>query len=70
MSRAAWNNVILSVRWERILSVDERSHVRWTAQNALHFIVAKIVINAHVYWANGVVDQTLNKSMNIARILS
>ena len=35
MSRAPWNNVILSVRWERTLSVAKRSHVRWTAQNAL-----------------------------------
>ena len=28
----------------------------------LHFILAKIVINAHIYWAQRVVDQTLSKA--------
>lgn len=29
----------------------------------LHFIVAKIVINAHIYWAQRVIDQTLFTEM-------
>jgi len=33
--------------------------MRFYAIFTLHFILAKIIINAHGYWARGVVDQTL-----------